>query len=233
MVMSVRTAGDFVEQAKSLACGDIGCDPSNGFLDIQNKRNQPEGDERSVRITATMTGNYDNTQQRDYMARVLQEAFDMAQTNERDNPQAFLNSIDGRTTFIENPTVRDIPTFGQVVLNDPSGRTLAEMTIRIDASVPETQEACENSAGKIVKEVISAIPVAGALVGLVLWFSMRLLMDSIESLRRACVRGLGRVREVIGCCKYEVSLSTLPKGQISGAKGEMIVLRVLAVRVLW
>lgn len=158
-VTSTKPSNDFVTAAVTHACGDAGCDSGNPLTAVQNPLTV------STTLTAFMYGNYDNTQQRDYMARVLSEAFTQAQSPPRDNPRAFLRGP--HFTDLDNPTIWDIPTFGQVVLNDASGATIAEMSIEITSEEPEKSGPCESTAGKISEAAISAIPVVGAVGRLV------------------------------------------------------------------
>lgn len=162
-VTVVKQASELVQLGVGQACNDVGCDPTNSFSEIQNPMSTKE------LVTVSVEGNYDNSAQRDYMRNVLQEAFRMAQSPDRNNPMAFLgvSPDDPTLAVLQDPFIHDIPTFGQVVLNDAQGRTLAEMSIRITQTDSETQKACEDSVGKIAGAALSAIPVVGGVAGLI------------------------------------------------------------------
>ncbi|KIW64440.1 hypothetical protein PV04_09372 [Phialophora macrospora] len=161
-VTVVKQASELIQLGVSQACTNVGCDPTNTFSETQNPMTSKE------LVTVSVAGNYDNTQQRDYMRNVLQEAFRLAQSGDRDNPHAFLGADPNNPTIavLENPFIHDIPTFAQVVLNDAQGATLAELKVTITQTDTEKQQACEDSAGKITGAALGAIPVIGGVAGL-------------------------------------------------------------------
>lgn len=157
-VTTFRTGGELIRLGVGQACSNNACDPTNPF----NEPADPVIEGRGT-FFVTVDGNFDNTDQRDYMSNVLQTAFDLAQTADRPNPLAFLN---GQGT-LDRPFIRDVPTFGQVVINDARGNNLAQMSVRLSHVESETEGNCESAIAKISEAVIAAIPVVGGVGGII------------------------------------------------------------------
>jgi hypothetical protein len=159
LVQSNKEGDDMLGRAAQQACGEVGCDPSSRFVDVQNPLIVP------TTITVTMQGKYNSVEERDYMLRVLQDAFNQAQSERRNNPRAFLRGPS--FTDLDDPFNWDIPTFGEAFLSDAAGRQLAHMSALITSEEQEKEEPCENTVGKISEAAIGAIPGIGGLAGLI------------------------------------------------------------------
>lgn len=112
-----------------------------------------------------MEGNYDNTDERDYMSSALAKAFDLGTQNTREDPCGFTGGLDIPG---QNPQMFDIPTFAQVVLNDATGKNIAQMSARIAFTAdPGKDGQCNDLLGKITGAALGAIPAVGSIAGLI------------------------------------------------------------------
>ncbi|KAK5051949.1 hypothetical protein LTR84_002752 [Exophiala bonariae] len=162
-VTVVKQATELIQLGVAQSCNDLGCDHTNFFSETQNPMTSKEIVKVEVR------GTYANVEQRDYMRNVLMESFRLAQSEDRNNPMAFLgvDPNDDNVAVLENPLIHDIPTFGQVTLRDAQDAILAQMEVLITQTETERQGACDNSAGKITQAALKAIPTVGGAAGLI------------------------------------------------------------------
>ncbi|KIX92419.1 uncharacterized protein Z520_11894 [Fonsecaea multimorphosa CBS 102226] len=136
----------FLSEAVNQACGTNGCDPTNQATLSASFQSDPNCqplvapcDQTTCTISASMTGNYDNTNQRDYMASLLQ--------------QIFAKSFE--------PV-----SFGQVVINDQSGNNQAEMAYTFSITCSEQSDSfdCGGFLGTLTSSVLGLVPGVGGLV---------------------------------------------------------------------
>ncbi|KAJ9614014.1 hypothetical protein H2200_002150 [Cladophialophora chaetospira] len=155
--------GETFERAINKACGDSVCDPTqkdvltfihgrqceSGLVDVTGLPTLTVCDKRDkCTQTITVNGDYDNSQQRDYLKRVLKEAMtqgigDFQQHDNRDE------------------TPNEQLSFASVVINDAKGADLAKMEMSVDVQCteikPETFN-CDNPFVELAKAAVNAVP---------------------------------------------------------------------------
>ncbi|EWC45497.1 hypothetical protein DRE_00896 [Drechslerella stenobrocha 248] len=139
-----------VDRAAIQSCGNSGCDPSNPFSTPWRHFN------KNCQQTISMTGNYDDTNQRDYMIGLLDRALEIATTNFR---------ADLRGSSANDNLVRDVPSFIQVVMNDKVGNNQAEMAVRLDVQCnPPVNGDCTGVLAQLTAAGLGAVPAVGGLL---------------------------------------------------------------------
>ncbi|KAK6535578.1 hypothetical protein TWF694_002033 [Orbilia ellipsospora] len=142
--------GVLVQDGKNQACGTSGCDPSNPFSKSFQHFN------KDCSLTVTMTGNYDNTNERDYMAALLAQTMNSAETNARQD-------LTGSSE--DNDNVLDLPSFAQVVINDKNGNNQAQMTVQFDVACnPPSSGDCNSLLSQVTSAVLGEVPAVGGLL---------------------------------------------------------------------
>ena len=136
----------FLTEAVNKACGSSGCDPTSQVTRDATFQSNPDCqplvgpcDQTTCTISATMTGNYDNTNQRDYMTSLLQQIF--------------------AKSFVA-------VSFGQVVINDKNGNNQAELayTYSITCTDESTSFDCGGFVGTLTSTVLGLVPAVGGLL---------------------------------------------------------------------
>jgi hypothetical protein len=146
------------------ACGDNGCDSGNTMEASYDRSTctDPRNCPRQIcRQTTRVTGNYDNTNQRDYMAGLIKAVVINSTDLNRD--------IVGTTRDVAQ--VVNVVNFVQVDINDANGANLAQMTSEIklecdDGSGSEGFE-CDLALLGTINLALNQVPaVGGILAGL-------------------------------------------------------------------
>jgi hypothetical protein len=150
-----RSPGLDAKDAISKACRDTGCDSSaQDTITFQFGAQETAfgapcnpiiSDCGQTDCTATLTvdGNFDNTNQRDYMQSILSKVLDEAQAQNADKTLSF----------------------AQVVLNDATGANQAQMSIKIDANCEKASSFdCDGLVATLIGGVLGEIPAVGGLV---------------------------------------------------------------------
>ncbi|KEF52005.1 uncharacterized protein A1O9_11995 [Exophiala aquamarina CBS 119918] len=160
------TGDETFERAISNACGDAICDPTsrdvlnfihgrnceggladvngNPFLTVCDNRDQ-------CTQTITVNGQFDNTQQRDYMKGLLKATM-------KQGIGGFVQA-DSRDT-----SPNDQLSFASVVINDAKGADLASMSMSIEVQCTEIEPDafnCDQPFIDILKTLVGAIPAVG------------------------------------------------------------------------
>ncbi|KAF3928574.1 hypothetical protein AA313_de0200970 [Arthrobotrys entomopaga] len=150
-IITVDLEGNVLVQAgKNQACGNSGCDPSNPFSKGFSHFN------KDCSLTVTMHGNYDNTNERDYMAALLAQTMSTAETNLR---------LDLTGSSEDDDRVLDLPSFAQVVINDKNGNNQAEMTVQFDVACnPPSAGDCNSLLDVVTSTVLGQVPEVGGLL---------------------------------------------------------------------
>jgi hypothetical protein len=134
------------------ACGGTGCDPNAPFK--RTLKNFPGSSKCTV--TGTARGNYDNTNERDYMAQLISTSALTAGSVDH-------ASVDG----FGNPDLAEaqMPGFIQVVLQDDAGNNKAQMEVSIDVSCSKpSNPGCGSFAADAVKAALEKVPAVGGLL---------------------------------------------------------------------
>lgn len=145
-----------LDNAVSQSCGSNGCDQSDAFeLKYDFLPNTFVLSQEVCTQAMTLGGNYDNTDQRDYMKAIIAKA--LVDTSEAPPSNIFSNSGDQLQTT---------PSFVQVVINDSLGNNQAEMTLSITVSCKNAFNKaldCDGVRGKVTSSALGAIPSVGGL----------------------------------------------------------------------
>ncbi|KAF3910578.1 hypothetical protein ABW21_db0202720 [Orbilia brochopaga] len=145
-----RPGGFLVQSGTNQACGNNGCDPTNQFSKPWRHFN------KDCTLTVQVSGNYDDTNQRDYMIAILRQAQESATTNAR---------ADLRGSSADDNSVRDVPSFVQVVINDRNGGNQAEMAVRMNVECnPPEDGNCDSLLGVVTSTVLGLVPRVGGLL---------------------------------------------------------------------
>ncbi|KAJ2980443.1 hypothetical protein NQ176_g2645 [Zarea fungicola] len=132
-----------------LACTDTGCDPTN-------KRQFPYQHFNQNGFTSiSLTGSYQNTNQRDYMKEILVAVQDKTLHN-------LGNDLSGSTEG--QGLVADQFTFFQVVIRDQHGSIQAQMTATIDTTTQKQKDGDCGIVGQLESAALGAIPAVGGLL---------------------------------------------------------------------
>ncbi|KAJ6260188.1 hypothetical protein Dda_4412 [Drechslerella dactyloides] len=152
-IVTVDRDGGFLTRSAAIqACGNSGCDPTNPSTKPWSHFN------KDCTQSISMSGNYDNTDQRDYMVGILAQAMSSGTTNTR---------ADLRGSAADDNVVRDVPSFIQVVINDQNGNNQAQMTVTpsVECSPPSDGN-CNGLLGQITSAVLGSVPSVGGLLAL-------------------------------------------------------------------
>ncbi|KAJ2970069.1 hypothetical protein NQ176_g8359 [Zarea fungicola] len=132
----------------ALACSDTGCDPTN-------KRQFPYRHFNQDGFTSiSLTGTYENANQRDYMQEIFLAVQDKTLHN---------IGVDLRGSSEDDDKVADQFTFFQVVIRDSNGSIQAQMTATIDTTTQSQKEGDCGIVGQIESVGLGAIPGVGGL----------------------------------------------------------------------
>lgn len=148
-----------VANAVAKACTDNGCDPNTpGTVNFDVATcTFLVGCDKSKTMSVSVSGNFDNASQRDYMRNILQTVFKQGTTVIND-PNTFSNNGDSLVNVV---------SFAQVVIGGPQGTALedtnlAEMSISISVSDNSSGGFdCEGILGTITESSLEAIPGVG------------------------------------------------------------------------
>ncbi|KAJ2984285.1 hypothetical protein NQ176_g53 [Zarea fungicola] len=132
-----------------LACGDTGCDPTNKRRFPFQHFNQ-DGFE-----SISLTGSYENVNQRDYMRAILGKVVSEAAHGFGVDTTG---STEGRGLFASQYT------FFQIVIRDKGGSIQAQMTATIDVTTQSTKEGDCGIVGQLEKLALKQIPAIGGLL---------------------------------------------------------------------
>ncbi|KAF2739123.1 hypothetical protein EJ04DRAFT_519650 [Polyplosphaeria fusca] len=131
------------------ACGNNGCDPTNkasaAFIHFNQEGTQ----------TVSVSGNYDNGDQRDYMKGLLLDVLEKTKTNMQ---------VDTRGSAETDDITVDVFSFYQVVINDKNGNNQAQMSITLDVTTNPAKEGDCGIVGTIEGAALGEVPAVGGLL---------------------------------------------------------------------
>lgn len=149
--------GDLVSTAARSACGTNGCDPNTKFTDSYDNSEciDPRDCPREIcNQRVTMTGNYDNANQRDYMSALLQTTMK--------------NAGGGNSKVTRDAArIQDQMSFAQVVINDQNGNNQAEMAVSVEVECETVSPSgidCDGLLATITSTLLGAVPGVGGLL---------------------------------------------------------------------
>jgi len=147
---SDQDVADLVSDGIKQACGSTGCDPTNKASFPFNHLNQ-EGQQ-----TVSLSGNYDNTNQRDYMMNVLTTVVQDTIQNAR---------VDTTGSSESDDLIADIFSFYQIVINDQNGNNQAEMSVTIEVTTNAAKAGdCGGIIGQVEGAALGEIPAVGGIL---------------------------------------------------------------------
>ncbi|RVX70635.1 hypothetical protein B0A52_05287 [Exophiala mesophila] len=136
-----------IEGAADNACGTNGCDSGNPFERDWDHLN------KDGTFSVSMSGNYDNTDQRDYMRNLLAKAMNLATKNSR---------VDLCCSSENNNNIHDVPSFAQVVLNDNRGNNVAQMSASLKLTVDaKSSSDCDSILAQVTEFALGEVPGVG------------------------------------------------------------------------
>jgi hypothetical protein len=140
-----------VYAAVSAGCGANGCDPTTPFTKSFDHFN------KDCTLSVSMEGNYDSTNQRDYMSGLLQSAMEAADTN-------FRQDLTGSSE--DNDDVLDTLSFSQVVIsNTQSGANEAQMSVTVTVDcAPSSLADCQSLLDQVTTTALGAVPGVGGIL---------------------------------------------------------------------
>lgn len=138
-----------VKLAIEVTCTDTGCDPTNKQQFPYRHFNQ------NGATTVSLTGSYQNTNQRDYMKSLLLSVQRTTIHNE---------AIDTRGSSENDNKVASQFTFFQVVIRDRNGNIQSEMAATIDTTTQKQNEGDCGIIGKLESAALGALPAVGGLL---------------------------------------------------------------------
>lgn len=142
-----------IEGAVGVACSANGCDRGNQFKREWSHLN------KDGTFSVTMEGNYDNTDQRDYMRNLLAKAMNLATQNTR---------LDLCCSSEDNNRILDVPNFAQVVLNDARGNNVAQMSASLVLTVDaKSSSDCDSIQAKVTQAALGEVPGVGGILAAV------------------------------------------------------------------
>lgn len=144
-----QNVGSLFTEGIALACGDTGCDPTNKRSFPYNHFNQ------HGQTSISLTGSYQNTNQRDYMKALL--------TSVQSKTLHGLG-VDGSGSSANDNLIATQFTFFQVVIRDQGGSIQCQMTATIDTSSQKQGPGDCGIVGKLESAALQAIPAVGGLL---------------------------------------------------------------------
>jgi hypothetical protein len=154
-LITVDFSGAVLAQAGvQKSCGATACDPTTPFTKPFQHFN------KDCTLSVTMTGSYDNTDERDYMGGLLEAAVRQTDANSR---------VDLTGSSEDNNLVLDSISFASVVLKGSDDNAIqAQMTYSVAVTCAETSDAdCNSLENTITSELLGAVPGVGEVLSLV------------------------------------------------------------------
>ena len=151
-------------------CGDATCDGGSSYESpVKLGQFESFGDILDCTWTVTASGNWDNTDQRDYMINVLTTSLtdtatvETIQVSIEDNPLCTHQGQPSCTN--EDEEITSVLNFQQIVLNLASGANTAELSYNINLQCRDTAGwDCDGFVKDNLKDALSAIPGVGAAI---------------------------------------------------------------------
>jgi len=151
-------------------CGDTGCDGGSSYESpVKLGQFESFGDIIECTWTVTASGNWNNTDQRDYMINILTASLTNTATVEtiqvsiEDNPLCTHQGQPSCTN--EDEEITSVLNFQQIVLNLASGANTAELSYNINLQCRDTAGLdCKGFVKDNLKDALSAIPGVSAAI---------------------------------------------------------------------
>jgi hypothetical protein len=168
--LSTIDGAQFVGDGLRDLCGSNGCDAGTPFVsDVTSGQFETFGDIIGCTWTVTASGNYDNTDQRDYMIALLTTSLTNTAELETITVSIEDNSL---CTHQGQPSCTNVDeditsalNFQQVVLNLDSGANTAELSYNLAVECRSGNDFdCGSFVSDNLKDALSAVPEVGAVI---------------------------------------------------------------------
>ncbi|ETI25583.1 hypothetical protein G647_02357 [Cladophialophora carrionii CBS 160.54] len=137
-----------VQSGVQTSCGATACDPTTPLTKPFQHLNE------DCTLSVTMTGSYDNADERDYMSGLMQAAVTQTDTNSR---------VDTTGSAEDDDLILDSISFASVVLKGSDDNAIqAQMMYSVGVScVPPANADCNSLEQTITSDLLSKVPGAG------------------------------------------------------------------------
>ncbi|OCT47063.1 hypothetical protein CLCR_02577 [Cladophialophora carrionii] len=146
-----RGGAVLVQSGVETSCGATACDPTTPFTKPFQHLNM------DCTLSVTMTGSYDNADERDYMSGLMQAATTQTDTN---------NRVDTTGSAEGDNLLLDSISFASVVLKGSDDNAIqAQMTYSVGVScMPPANADCNSLEGTITSALLSQVPAVGGVL---------------------------------------------------------------------